>query len=153
VDPCTTDPWYDKYVVMWEPPIRPDATPTLSRNFRGAPGVFQGSITEPLARQLVWNSLTAAGVNADPDIWNAIHGGGGRTTFEVNGVSPAGDRWDYFLVPIVSAAKQVTAFVQLDADGGASRASMCSRRRCRSTRSAGLARSCSPAVPSTRARV
>jgi hypothetical protein len=102
---------------MWEPPPGQEHT-NLVANFARAPGVFQGLGSEQLAQTQVWNSLTAAGINQDASIWNAISGGQAGRTFEVNGVTPAGDRWDYFLVPIMSDANTVTAFVQLAADDG-----------------------------------
>lgn len=117
-DPCTTDPWYDRYVIMWEPPPGQEHT-NLVANYARSPGVFQGVGSERLAQIQVWSALTAAGINQDASIWNAISGGQAGRAFEVNGVAPAGDRWDYFLVPIMSDAHTVTAFVQLAADDGA----------------------------------
>jgi hypothetical protein len=117
-DPCTTDPWYQRYVLMWEPPLDRIHS-AVAANFPRSPGVASDAVTTKLARSLVWKSLTAAGIDADPDIWNPISGGIAGVAFEVNGVSPAGDRWDYFLVPILStsgAANTVKAIVQLAAD-------------------------------------
>jgi hypothetical protein len=118
-DPCTTDPWYNKFVLTWEPP--PGEHPDVSANFLRSPGVAQGGMSEPLARSLVWNSLIAAGINADPEVWNPITSGFAGTAFEVNGLQPSGDRWDYFLVPILSASSSSTVigYVQLAADDGA----------------------------------
>jgi hypothetical protein len=117
-DPCTGDPWYDHYVIMWEPPPGQEHT-NIVANYARSPGVFQGAASERLAQIQVWNSLTAAGIHQDAQIWNAISGGQAGHAFEVNGVAPTGDRWDYFLVPIMSDAHTVTAFVQLAADDGA----------------------------------
>lgn len=117
-DPCTTDPWYQRYVLMWEPPLDHIHSATAA-NFLRSPGVASGTVTPKLAQALVWKSLTAAGINADPDIWNTISDGVAGIAYEVNGVSPAGDRWDYFLVPILStsgAASTVKAIVQVAAD-------------------------------------
>ena len=118
-DPCTTDPWYNKYVLMWEPPVEQMHT-KLVASFPRAPGVIQGAMTEPLAQSLVFRALSTGGVSADPQIWNAISGGVAGTAFEVNGVAPNGERWDYFLVPILSSSTaQVIAYAQLAADDGA----------------------------------
>jgi hypothetical protein len=115
-DPCVSDPFYNRYVLMWEPPVDQMHTHIVT-NFARAPGVSQG-MSEKLAQSLVWKALSTGGVNEEPGIWNAISGGTAGTAFEVNGVFPTGDRWDYFLVPILSAANTVTAFVQLAADDG-----------------------------------
>jgi hypothetical protein len=117
-DPCTSDNWYNKYVIMWEPPPGQEHA-NLVANFQKAPGVVQGSMNETLARAHVWDSLTAAGIDRDPDVWNAIRAGMAGAAVEVNGVYPTGDRWDYFLVPILSAEHTVMAFVQVAADDGA----------------------------------
>ena len=117
-DPCTADPFYNKYVITWEPHLANQHL-NVGTNFLKAPGVAQGGMTEVRAQSLVWNALTAAGINQDAAIWNAISGGQAGRAFEVNAVTPFGDRWDYFLVPILSNANTVTAFVQLAADDGA----------------------------------
>jgi hypothetical protein len=118
-DPCTADPWYNHYVLMWEPPS--GSTSHVVANFPRAPGVIQGGMTAKQAQALVWHALTAAGIDADPDIWSGLTGGVAGTAHEVNGVSPSGERWDYFLVPILvpsGTANTVKAFIQLGADDG-----------------------------------
>jgi len=117
-DPCTTDPWYNRYVAVFDPPPGQEHA-SIVTDFVKAPGVAQGGMTEARARALVWNALAAAGIDRDPDIWNAIRGGAAGAAVEVNGLWPAGGRWDYFLVPILSGAHTATAFVQLAADDGA----------------------------------
>lgn len=117
-DPCTSDPFYNKYVITWEPHPENQHL-NVPTNFLRAPGVASGGLTTARAQALVWNALTAAGINQDAVIWNAISGGQAGQAFEVNAVTPFGDRWDYFLVPIMSGAHTVTAFVQLSADDGA----------------------------------
>jgi hypothetical protein len=102
-DPCTTDPWYERYVLMWEPPAD-HIHSTAAAAFPRSPGVVNGGVTPKLAQQMVWKALTAAGIDGDASTWNALRGGVAGASFEVNGVSPAGDRWDYFLVPIYATA-------------------------------------------------
>jgi hypothetical protein len=116
-DPCTSDPWYDHYVLLWEPPIGQDHAQLVS-HFQRSPGVASG-MNDVMARMLVWRSLTSAGIQNDAQVWNAIRGGRAGAAVEVNGVTPAGERWDYFLVPILSDEHTVAAFVQLAADDGA----------------------------------
>ncbi len=117
-DPCTSDPFYDKYVITWEPHVQNQHL-NVPTAFLKAPGVSSSALTEARAQALVFNALTAAGINQDATIWPAISAGHAGQAFEVNGITPFGDRWDYFLVPIMSDATTVTAFVQLAADDGA----------------------------------
>jgi hypothetical protein len=114
------DPYFGDYVMIYEPP-RGQPHALVSAVFPRAPGVVavgDHAMTEPLARLHVWRSLAAAGVQADPEIWNAIRDGAPGDAFEVNAAWPSGDAWDYYLVPIVSKANLVIAFVQLAADDG-----------------------------------
>ena len=144
---CTQDPYFHKYVLsnafngsafggggaMAVSPAaasapsgrgllaggtRGDGLPQIA-GFDNPPGVTQGGMTARLAQAQVFRALTLAGLDRDPAIWNAIRGGVAGPAFEVNAVWPSGSRWDYFLVPILSRASTVLAFVQLAADDGA----------------------------------
>ncbi|HMG20527.1 MAG TPA: hypothetical protein VK607_04390 [Kofleriaceae bacterium] len=117
-DPCTSDPWYNQYVLMWEPPA--GSHTNLVASFPRAPGVADGGLGEKQAQALVWKALTAAHIDADPQIWSHLAGGEAGAAHEVNGVAPTGERWDYFLVPILAAGQPgtVKGFVQLSADDG-----------------------------------
>jgi hypothetical protein len=115
-DPCTSDPFYNQYVITWEPHVQNENAKLLA-NFLRAPGV-SNSMSEARAQAVVFDSLTSAGVNNDATIWNAISGTRAGRAVEVNGVTPFGERWDYFLVPLM-AGNQTVAFVQLAADDGA----------------------------------
>ena len=115
---CVSDPYYNRYVVVFDPP-RGQSHPAISAVFPSAPGVVQGGMTERLAQAEVWNALAAGGITADPEIASAIRGGVAGPAFEVNAVFPSGAPWSYYLVPIVSPANTVLAFVQLAADDGA----------------------------------
>jgi hypothetical protein len=117
---CTTDPYYNRYVLMFDPP-RGEHHPPVSAVFANAPGVIpagQHVMTEHLARTEMWRALRSAGVDADPEIANAIRGGVPGTAFQVNAVWPSGKPWNYYLVPILSKANTAVAFVQLGADDG-----------------------------------
>ncbi len=117
-DPCTTDPWYNRYTAVFDPPPGQDRTAIVT-DFPKAPGVAQGGMTEARAQALVWNALAAAGIDQDAQVWNAIRGRQAGQSVEVNAVAPSGARWDYFLVPVMTDAHTATAFVQLAADDGA----------------------------------
>jgi hypothetical protein len=117
-DPCTSDPWYNRYVAVFDPPPGQEHSP-ITTEFPKAPGVAQGGMTERRAQALVWSALAVAGIARDADVWSAISGRQAGRAFEVNGVAPGGGRWDYFLVPILSGDRTVIAFVQLAADDGA----------------------------------
>jgi hypothetical protein len=116
---CTSDPYYNQYVIMFEPP-------TLNHQvsigaFDRAPGVVPaGMMNAQVAPSLVWNALHAGGIDGDPEIWNAISGGQPGPAFEVHGWYPNGAAWNYMLVPVYDAPGSNTAigFVQLAADDG-----------------------------------
>jgi len=119
-DPCTSDPYYNRYVLVFDPP-RGQTHPPVSAVFAKAPGVApagQHAMNEQLARRDVWKALTSAGIDADPAIWNAISRGVPGAAFQVNAVWPSGSPWDYYLVPILSNTNTAIAFVQLAADDG-----------------------------------
>jgi len=115
---CVSDPYYGQYLIVIEPPIGA-SPPTVTAEFPKARGVVQGGMTEALAQAEVWNALAAAGVTADPAIGSPIRGGVAGPAFQVHAVFPSGAPWDYYLVPVVSPANTVLAFVQLAADDGA----------------------------------
>ncbi len=117
---CTSDPYYNRYMLVSDPP-RGLSHPPVSAVFAKAPGIVpEGphAMNEHLAQTQVWKALTAAGLDADPEIWKAIHGGVPGTAFGVNAVWPSGSAWNYYLVPILGNANKAVAFVQLSADDG-----------------------------------
>jgi hypothetical protein len=118
---CSSDPFFNKYVIMYEPPIG-QVVPQVTANFARAPGVLppgQNGMNELLAQMQVWQALSLAGVDADPEIWNAVSRGVPGTAFHVNAVWPSGSPWDYYLVPILSNSRTAIAFVQLAGSDGA----------------------------------
>jgi hypothetical protein len=117
-DPCTSDPWYNRYVAVFDPPRGQEHAPIVT-DFAKAPGVAHGGLTAARAQALVWNALTAAGIDRDAEIWGAIAGRQAGRALEVNGVAPDGTRWDYFLIPVLSSDRTAVGFVQLAADDGA----------------------------------
>jgi hypothetical protein len=117
---CTSDPYYNRYVLMFDPPRGQDHPP-VSAVFAKAPGIVpagQHVMSEHLAQVDVWRALRSAGVDADPAIWRAISGGVSGAAFQVNAVWPSGKPWHYYLVPILSSTNTAVAFVQLAADDG-----------------------------------
>jgi hypothetical protein len=113
---CTSDKFYDHYLVTYEP--TPGEHPPLSATFSKSPGVSP-VMNEYLAQAYVWNSLIAARVHTDSEIWNSISRGTAGTAFHVDAVEASGAAWEYYLVPILSDANTAVAFVQLAADNGA----------------------------------
>lgn len=121
-NPCTSDPSYNRHVLVFDPPRGQTHLP-VSAVFAKAPGVAfagQHAMDGQLARDGVWRALTSAGLDADPEIWNALRGGVPGAAFQVNARWPSGSPWDYYLVPIFESAKanRAVAFVQLAADDG-----------------------------------
>jgi hypothetical protein len=117
---CTSDPYWNQYVIMFEPPTGLNHPP-VTGDFAPAPGVVRGgTMTAQIAPSLVWQSLTASGFAADQEVWGAISGGVPGAAFEVHAVFPTGAPWNYFLIPVFDrqGSNTVTAFVQLSADDG-----------------------------------
>jgi hypothetical protein len=119
-DPCISDPYYGKWLMLYEPPAgeaHPPGDPTVAVR---APGVSK-VMNEKLAQLFVWRSLVAAGIDKDPQMWSALSAGIAGPAVRVAGVFPSGAPWNYFLVPILQKTntKLVIGFVQLAADDGA----------------------------------
>lgn len=115
---CTSDPYYNKYLVMWEPP---PGTPNDEKgNFPRAPGILKAGqhMKSQIASMRVWDSLMANGVDVDPEVWGSIQYGVPGAAWEVHGLWPSGAQWDYYLVPILSNTTTAVGFVQVAADDG-----------------------------------
>lgn len=118
-DPCTSDPFYDKYVNMFEPPVN-QSVPELSVKGEKSPGIVSGpqGMTPHVAQTRVWDSLQLAKIHEDAQTWSALAGGYAGPSFRVDAVFPDGSPWVYYLVPILSDANTAIAFVQLSATDG-----------------------------------
>ena len=119
---CTSDPYYNRYVVVFDPPVGQTAPP-IAVSFTRSPGVLgtgERAMSPALAQARVWSSLTAAAVDRDADLWRSLRAGAAGAALEVNAVGPSGTRWDYYLVPILTSPHSDTAigFVQLATDDG-----------------------------------
>jgi hypothetical protein len=115
---CTQDPYYNKFVLMFEPP-QSDQRPLPPVAFAKPRGVAQ-VMNETLAQRYVWEAIASAGVDSEPEVKNVITAGVAGTAFLVNAVYPDGSPWDYYLVPILSKTdgSAAIAFVQLAAADG-----------------------------------
>jgi hypothetical protein len=115
---CTSDPFYNKWVLLFEPPAG-ISVPQVSANFMRSPGVAH-TMNEHLAQILVWRSLSLSGVTSDTEVWSKIQDGVAGRASLVNAVYPSGAPWNYFLVPIMESAtsSDAIAVVQLAADDG-----------------------------------
>jgi len=114
------DPYYNQYVLMFEPPVRPPH-PTLKTSFEKAPGIVpagHGEMNAEKAQHRLWDALVAAGINKDPATWDPLSGAVPGPAVLVNGVFPDGSPWNYYLVPVLRDASTAVAFVQLSADDG-----------------------------------
>jgi hypothetical protein len=117
---CSSDPYYNQYVLLSEPPVRP-SHPTLKASFEKAPGIVpagHNAMNAELAQRRLWDALIAAGINKDPATWNPLSGAVPGPAVLVNGAFPDGSPWDYYLVPVLKDASTAVAFVQLSADDG-----------------------------------
>ncbi|HSR98491.1 MAG TPA: hypothetical protein VLM79_15645 [Kofleriaceae bacterium] len=115
---CTSDPFYNKWVMLYEPPASANL-PQISANFLRAPGVAH-TMNEQLAQSLVWQSLSLARIPANALVWGKIKDGVPSTASLVRAVFPSGAPWNYYLVPIMENARSgnAIALVQLDAEDG-----------------------------------
>jgi hypothetical protein len=120
--PPTSDPFFDKFVIMFEPP--PNAVhEQIQTAYQASPGIVpagHNAMNAHLAQRRVFDALTAAGINNDAAAWGVISSGVAGPASLVNGVYPNGILWNYYLVPILSSrsADTVIAFVALSADDG-----------------------------------
>jgi hypothetical protein len=116
------DPFFNRYVLMYEPPLNSHNAEAPTTTFEKSPGILPSGthgMNESVAQHRVWDSLIAAGINQDPQNWNALIGGVAGPAHHVSAVWPDGSPWDYYLVPILSAPDTAIAFVQLSGDDGA----------------------------------
>jgi hypothetical protein len=115
---CTADPFYNKWVLLYEPPAGVPI-PNVSANFKRSPGVG-GTMNEHLAQILVWRSLFLSRAAFNAQVWPKIKGGVAGRASLVNAVFPSGAPWNYYLVPIMENAtsSNAIAVVQLAADDG-----------------------------------
>lgn len=119
--PPVSDPFYNKFVLMYEPPAATHSALSAPVTFENTVGIVsKGAMNESVAQIRVMDALVAGGINVDPTMWNGITGGTPGTAFRVAGVWPSGAAWDYYLVPIISRSNTNTAigFAQLDAADG-----------------------------------
>jgi hypothetical protein len=114
---CTSDTYYNTYVLVDEPPSGP--RPPISTSFPPAPGVVPaGTMTAATAQASLWKSLSAAGIDGDAQVWNAIQGGTPGAALAVDAVFPSGAPWPYYLVPIQASPTMVLGLALLSADDG-----------------------------------
>lgn len=115
---CTSDPYYDKYITMIEPPLGSSANAVAI--FARAPGILTAGqhMSTQIASMRVWDSLIANHMDQDAEVWSSLQGGVPGAAWEVHGLWPSGAQWDYYLVPILSDTTTAIAFVQMAADDG-----------------------------------
>jgi hypothetical protein len=119
---CTTDPYWHKYVLMYEPP-NGYAPPFMTAVLSDSPGLVpsrQHLMSTQLAQTRMVDALVLAGIHTDQETWRQIVAGIPGTAHEVKGVFPSGAPWDYYLIPVLSKSNSNTAisFVQLATDDG-----------------------------------
>jgi hypothetical protein len=115
---CTSDPFFNNFVLLFDPP-RGAAVPRVHTNWARAAGIAaRGSMTAEKAQHRVWDALIAAGIDQEPRSWDPLAGAVPGQAVLVNGVLPDGSAWRYYLVPLLTDASSVAAFVQLSADDG-----------------------------------
>ena len=118
---ATTDPFYNHYVVAFDPPVGAPLPPLSSIQYvGGTPLLEPGEVmNEELAGLLAFDALEAEGLWDDPSIAHelaaAVDSGEVRA---VEGRAPDGSPWNYHIVPLVDAAGRTVALVQLRSETG-----------------------------------
>jgi hypothetical protein len=119
--PPVSDPFANKFVLMYEPPAAATRGFSTPYAFAATPGISgKGTMTAAVASARVFDALVAGGVSADATMWNGLRAGTPGQAVLVNGVWPSGAARDYYLVPILSSKDINTAvgFVHLSAADG-----------------------------------
>lgn len=110
------DPYYNKYVNMYEPP--PDFVP--SHRFRAAeppsPLRDRDVVTPGLVRERALEALRLAAIDENAELWVAFQNSRPGLPFLVSGVWPDGSHWDYYLVPFRNQNNQVVGMAILDSE-------------------------------------
>lgn len=126
LDPA--DAYYHKFALSYEPPAgylvkEGEYAEGYSDDiiYQKAPPLIgeRDCMDAVVAEQGVWTSLILAGVDTHKDIWPAIESSAAGGAWEVNGYTPSGEAWDYYVVPLYNAEGNVSAVVLLSAEDGA----------------------------------
>lgn len=117
------DPYYGRYIFAYEPPVK-QAMVDINQQLSfaaGTPVLGDGErLTPSLASELVWDALELDDVLEGREYRRIADVGVAGQAVEVHGRTPAGDPWNYFIVPIHDAERRgVLALVGLAAKDGA----------------------------------
>jgi len=127
---CTSDPFFKKFVVTYDPPTSLRSTDAVVPHFSpvAAPGLiaansgalgFGQRMSSELAQRGVLTALKLAGLDKDSEIYGIAAAGTAGVARLVQAKTPGGLPWNYYLVPIHDRSGAVTAFIELDAEDGA----------------------------------
>lgn len=118
------DPWYYRWVFLYEPPPGAAAAPppaSLASGVAAAPGILpKGAVmTADRAVRGVHESLRLADVDRDPELRRILDKDIFEKAYLVRGMFASEMPWDYYLLPVRTAEGKISAFIQLSAsDGG-----------------------------------
>ncbi|HLL52694.1 MAG TPA: hypothetical protein VK447_04050 [Myxococcaceae bacterium] len=111
----STDPFYRRFVTLWEPPPGADTRVVPSQRRRSPSPLRDGAkVTPALARDLALESMRLAGLTRHQDKWPILAASTPILPFEVAGMYPNGDYWDYYLVPFVDQKRMIVAMAMLE---------------------------------------
>lgn len=117
------DPYYGRYIFAYEPPLLQQANVDMNKlGFAAGTAVLGDGerLTPSLASELVWDALELEEVLEDREYQHIVDAGVAGQAVEVHGFTPAGDPWNYFVVPIHDSERRgVLALVGLAAKDGA----------------------------------
>ncbi|HSN99178.1 MAG TPA: hypothetical protein VLS89_12875 [Candidatus Nanopelagicales bacterium] len=117
-----TDPFYQKYVVAYDPPpSQPILFTDVPVIYKQAPGVLvEGEeMDAQVAADRVKEALWLAGLDDDPMFWDPIERAEAGEAWAVYGETLEGEPMDYFLVPLLDEYGDAAALVRLSMVDGA----------------------------------
>lgn len=119
------DPWFFKWVFLYEPPpgatLRAESEPTQLPAIGRSPGIIRKG--QPMSASLAISgaieSMRRAGALDNHALQQALNEGSIEQAYQVRGQFVSGQPWDYYLLPVITAQGKVSAFIQLSAGDGA----------------------------------
>ena len=112
--------YYDKWVLIYEPPTDLQFAPNPEIRADLAPGIVgpRERMSTLKARQRVMDALLNADFIDDPELWTALQETVAAPASFVEGFTPAGELDDYYQVPLLNREGNVAYVVQLDDEDG-----------------------------------
>jgi len=118
----SSDPYYFKYVVLWDPPPHAPVPPpeTYRAEVPRGPVSPGERLTPQLVQQKAIEALRLGGLDAvDAEMWSILSQAHPARPYEVQGVYPDGRDWNYYLVPFIDDRQLLVGMAMLDMETAA----------------------------------